>query len=48
VVHVKGILLWLIVVALLVIGLVLYRSRSGNHLNVTPDAEREIEKAKRR
>jgi len=30
-----------------VIGLLLYRSRSGIKLNVTPDAEREIEKAKR-
>ena len=41
-------LLWLIVAAALVIGFVLYRSRSATHLNVTPDAEREIEKAKRR
>jgi hypothetical protein len=37
-----------IVVALLVIALVLYRSRSRNHLDVTTDAQREIEKAKRR
>jgi hypothetical protein len=44
----KQILLWLILIAALVIGLMLYRSRSGSHLNVTPDAEREIEKAKRR
>ena len=44
----KKILLWLIVAAALVIGFALYRSRSGTHLNVTPDAEREIEKAKRR
>jgi hypothetical protein len=45
---VKRILLWLIVAAVLVIGLLLYRSRSGSQLNVTPDVEREIEKAKRR
>jgi preprotein translocase subunit SecG len=45
---VKRTLFWLIVAAVLVIGLVLYRSRSGSNLNVTPDAEREIEKAKRR
>ncbi len=44
----KKILLWIIVVAALAIGFVLYRSRSRTHLNVTPDAEREIEKAKRR
>jgi hypothetical protein len=40
-------LLWLIVFAALVIGFVFYRSRSETHLNVTPDAERGIEKAKR-
>jgi len=45
---VKRILLWLIVIAVLVIGFVLYRSRSGSHLNVAPDAQREIDKAKRR
>ena len=44
----KKILLWIIVVAALAIGFVLYRSRSRIHLNVTPDAEREIEKAKQR
>jgi cytochrome c-type biogenesis protein CcmH/NrfF len=44
----KKILLWLVVVAVLVIGFVVYRSRSRNHLDVTPDARREIEKAKRR
>jgi len=37
-----------IVAAVLVIGFVLYRSHSATKLNVTPDAEREIEKAKRR
>ena len=40
--------LWLIVAAALVIGFVLYRAHSANKLNVTPDAKREIEKAKRR
>jgi uncharacterized membrane-anchored protein len=44
---VKRILLWLILVAALVVAFAIYRSRSGS-LNVTPDAEREIEKAKRR
>ena len=44
----KQILLWVIIAAVLVIGLLLYRSRSGDHLNVTPDAQREIEKAERR
>jgi len=43
----KQLLLWLVVVAVLLIGLLLYRSQSGNDLNVTPEAEREIEKAKR-
>jgi Tfp pilus assembly protein PilO len=45
---VKRILLWLIVALVLVIGFVLYRSRSVSELNVTPEAEREIERAKRR
>jgi len=44
---VRSALLWLIVTALLVTGFVIYRSRS-TRLNVTPDAAREIEKAKRR
>ena len=44
----KRVLLWLIVAAILVIGFVLYRSRSDANLNVTPEAEQEIEKAKRR
>jgi hypothetical protein len=44
----KRTLLWLIVAAALAIGFVFCRSRSGSHLNVAPDAEREIEKAKRR
>lgn len=44
----KRILLWLIVAAALVIGFVLYRSRSRSNLNVTPDAREVIEKARRR
>jgi hypothetical protein len=44
----KRILLWLIVAIALLIALVIYRSRSGGRLNVTPDAAREIEKAKER
>ena len=45
---VKRTLLWLIVAAVLVIGFLLYRSQSESDLNATPDADREIEKAKRR
>jgi ABC-type uncharacterized transport system permease subunit len=41
-------LLWLIIVVLVLIALVLYRSRSGSHLDVTPETERAIDKAKRR
>jgi hypothetical protein len=45
----KRTLLYLLVAALILIFLIVYRSRfSGNRLNVTPDAAREIEKAKRR
>jgi beta-lactam-binding protein with PASTA domain len=40
-------LLFIFGIAALVISFIAYRS-SGSHLNVTPDAEREIEKAKRR
>jgi hypothetical protein len=43
----RRILLWLIIVMVLV-SFVVYRTRSRTRLNVTPDAEREIEKAKRR
>jgi len=43
----KQLLLWLIIVVVLLIGFVLYRSQLGNDLNVSPEAEREIEKAKR-
>jgi hypothetical protein len=45
---VKALLLWLIVAVILLIGFLLYRSQSGSDLNVTPEAEREIEKARRR
>ena len=44
----KRALLWLIVVVLLALAFVLYQRRSENHLNVTPDAERAIEKARQR
>jgi hypothetical protein len=46
--NVNRILLWLILASLLAIGFLLYRSRSGPRWDVTPDAAREIEKAKRR
>jgi preprotein translocase subunit SecG len=38
----------LVIVAILLIGVILYRSRSTRQLNVDPDAAREIEKAKQR
>jgi hypothetical protein len=38
----------LIVVVVLIIAFLLYRSRPRNRLNVTPDAQREIERAKGR
>ncbi len=41
-------IVWFIIVLLIVIGMVLYRSRSRSHLDVTPDAWRALEKAKRR
>ena len=44
----KKILVWLIAAVILVIGLAVYWSRSRNHLEVTPEAAREIERAKRR
>jgi hypothetical protein len=44
----RQVLLGLIVVAALLADFMLYRSRSINHLNVTPDAQREIDKAKSR
>ena len=44
----KRILLPLIVVLIVVIAILLYRSRQNSWLDVTPDARREIEKAKQR
>ncbi|HEV2199615.1 MAG TPA: hypothetical protein VGR73_07330 [Bryobacteraceae bacterium] len=44
----KRTLLRLIVAAILIVAFVWYRSRPRTRLNVTPDAAREIEKAKRR
>jgi hypothetical protein len=41
----KRILIWVIAAAVLLIGLVLYRSRSRPDLNVDPHAREEIEKA---
>jgi hypothetical protein len=38
----------LIIAAVLILAFVWYRTRPRTHLNVTPDAEREIEKARRR
>jgi len=44
----KQLLLWLIIVVVFLIGLLLYRSQSASNLNVTPETEREIDKAQRR
>jgi hypothetical protein len=44
----KSVLLWLILTAALVVGVLLYRSRASRQLNVEPRAAEEIEKAKRR
>jgi hypothetical protein len=44
----KRILLWLILAAVVVTGVLVYQARSRNHFNVAPDAEREIEKAMHR
>lgn len=44
----KRTLLWLALVLILGIAFLLYRSRSADRLDVTPDAAREIEKAKKR
>ena len=41
-------LLWLIVAASVIAGLLYFLSRPGDHLNVTPDARRASEKAKSR
>jgi hypothetical protein len=45
---VKRTLLQIIVAAVVILAFVWYRSRPRTHLDVTPDAAREIEKAKRR
>jgi hypothetical protein len=45
---VKKFVVLLIVVAILLIVTIVYRSRSTRQLNVDPDAAREIERAKRR
>jgi hypothetical protein len=44
----KRMLLWLAAAAILIIGLLLYRFRLGNDLNVEPHAREVIEKAKQR
>jgi hypothetical protein len=44
----KRIVLRLALAAVVLIGLLLYRSGSRNNLNVTPEAKREIEKARLR
>jgi hypothetical protein len=44
----KGVILWLIVAAVLLVAFLFYRPRSPSDLNVTPDAAREIERAKQR
>ena len=48
VLQVKRVLLLLIAAVFLLIAFRLYQSWSENRSNVTPDAQREIEKAKRR
>jgi hypothetical protein len=48
VVPLKRTLFRLIVAAILIIAFLIYRSRPRTHLNVTPDAQREIERTKRR
>ena len=45
--RVKQVLLALIVAAILLLAFWLYRFHSDDTLNVTPEAERQIEKAKR-
>jgi hypothetical protein len=43
----RSVLFWLLAAAF-VIGILLYRSRASRQLNVEPHATEEIEKAKRR
>jgi hypothetical protein len=45
---VKKFVVLLIVVAILLIAVMIYRSRPTRQLNIDPDAAREIEKAKQR
>ena len=44
----KRILFWAAVVAVLLAGFVIYRSRAGRNLDVDPHARDVIEKAKQR
>jgi hypothetical protein len=44
----RRVLLWLILAAILLVSFALYRSQPRDRLNVTPDAAREIERAKHR
>jgi Tfp pilus assembly protein PilO len=44
----RTLLCLIVVAAVLVIGFLLYRSRSARNLDVDPHAREEIEKAKRR
>ena len=46
--QIKHLALGVLLAAIILIGVVLYRSRYGSDLNVSPEAAREIEKAKRR
>jgi len=46
--QIKHIALGMLLAALILIAVVLYRSRYGSDLKVTPDAAEEIRKAKRR
>jgi hypothetical protein len=41
-------LLWFVIAAFLLVGVLLYRSQHRAKLNLEPDAREEIEKAKRR
>jgi len=45
---VRKLVVLVIVLAILLIAVMVYRSRSTRQLNVDPDAAREIEKTKRR
>jgi hypothetical protein len=45
---IRPLVILLAVAAIIVLSLAMYRYHSRDRLNVTPDAAREIEKAKRR